>query len=543
MFFQTRSVLLDYGINSKKVWKQLNKYVIIEDGEIEDTDRAIEILLKITDAIQSKMMTWLKSSNSYECFLRLYWIFDEIHSRYLKEKEARVKIAGNRIFDEELSEVFAENKNIMRYMIDACNIWIENCLLLQHDVDIRTINIKKMFILDDDLFIDLYLYGMASHTLSLLMLSKNKEMKCPYYGVDFQSTKNVPIEPIKYHPFIYFDTVITGNQNVLSPVPLTAEANQTDFGKGFKSETGVEFLLFLAGIHSFQIDKLREDDKSLRIISKNEFLDYVGCCTNPSIDGASFFNSFVLTKEKLEKHLRRDEEIIWIVGANKFRHELRPFVCLDDNNVIISYGALEQAKQLWVSYQSNGGMCYTSPSKMDSIKESLDRKNTELSDVLVQKIRDELRLRYSPDVDLIDVRYDRIFGEKEIDYGDYDIVFYSDRVKELFLVEAKYFSDSLNASGTVTDYEKMYQKNGYYDHCRHRYDLVLSEKEKLKQFLNAEGNIKIHMLFISSKPLEMDLKDEDGIVTILSLGLFDMYLDGKLLDGETGEVIKTDWSI
>ncbi len=51
------------------------------------------------------------------------------------------------------------------------------------------------------------------------------------------------------------------------------------------------------------------------------------------------------------------------------------------------------------------------------------------------------------------------------------------------------------------------------------------------------------MLFVSSKPLEMELKDEDDMVTILPLGILEKYIEGKLLDGETGEVVKTDWRI
>ena len=93
------------------------------------------------------------------------------------------------------------------------------------------------------------------------------------------------------------------------------------------------------------------------------------------IDGEACYNSFVLTKEKLETHLRKNEEIIWIIGANKYRHEIRPFIGLDDGNVLINYGALEQAKQLWVSYFSNGGMCYTNPNKTDKLRQAMEKRN------------------------------------------------------------------------------------------------------------------------------------------------------------------------
>lgn len=74
------------------------------------------------------------------------------------------------------------------------------------------------------------------------------------------------------------------------------------------------------------------------------------------------------------------------------------------------------------------------------------------------------------------------------------------------------------------------------DHCRARYDLVIREKEKLKAFLNISNDekIKAHFLFVSSKPLEIEFQDEDGIVTFLCLSIFDKYIEGKLLP-ETGD--------
>ncbi len=543
LFFQTRSVLLDYGIAKKQMKSLLQSYVAFEEKEYSDTDDVIALLLQLTDKIQHKMVDRFSHENTYESFLKLLWIFDEIHSRYLAEKSARVKLVENNIDDEGINEAFGSNRNTMRYIIDSCNVWIENCALFQHEVDSKSVNTEKMFVLDTELFIDLLLYGIASHTLSLLMLSKNKEMHCPYYGIRVDYSKDIPIEPIKYHPFIYYNTAITGNQNVLSGVPLTSDANETAFGKGFKRETNVEFLLFLAVLHGFQCNMFSGDDKALNIILKTDFIEYIESYTNPQVSGKDFYENFVLTKDKIKAHLKKDEEIIWSVGVNKNRYELRPFIELDDERVIISYGALEQAKQLWVSYQSNGGMCYTSPSKSDPIKTGTEIRNKELSGLLVQKIREVLRKHYQPEVDLVDVRYDRIFGSKEVDYGDYDLVFYSKKQKVLFLIEAKYFSDSLNASGIVTDFEKMYKSGGYYDHCRGRYDLVMSEKQKLKDFVGATDEIELHMLFVSSKPLEMELKDEDSMVTILPLGILEKYIEGKLLDGETDKVIKTDWSI
>ena len=84
----------------------------------------------------------------------------------------------------------------------------------------------------------------------------------------------------------------------------------------------------------------------------------------------------------------------------------------------------------------------------------------------------------------------------------------------------------------------MFEPEGYYDHCRRRYDLVLSEPEKLKEFIGTNDKVSVHMLFLASKPIEMEFQDDDGIVTFLSLGIFEKYIEGKLISGETDEVMR-----
>ncbi len=539
IMFQNRSFWDGMRIPRKELIKRFEFFFGKENRKIEDRSEALDVLINITTTIQNEMVNRLKTENTYGILLKLYFIFDEVHSVYLKEKEARIKLVEENIDSEKVGDIFENNRNIERNIIEACNIWIENCVLYQHDLDVKKLNVKKEFIMDCAIIIDMYLYGFASRAISLLMLSKQIDEKNTFYGLELFPQNDVPAEVLKYHPFIYFNTAIVGNQNALVDIPLTIEANDSEFGKGFFSENKVQFLLFLAAIRNFHKYQLRDDDKSLTIISKKEFISSVESYTNPKIeDGEEFYDSFVLTREKIKQHLRKAEKIIWIIGANKYRHEIRPFIGLDDGNVLISYGALEQAKQLWVSYFSNGGMCYTNPNKSDYLTKAMEKRNKELSDILVDRAREILNKYYTPKIDYKDVQYYRIFGEREINYGDFDIVYYDENEKELFLIESKYFSDSLNSSGMVTDYTKMFEKEGYYDHCRRRYDLVLSEPEKIKDFIGTSEKISVHMLFLSSKPIEMELRDEDGIVTCLSLGIFEKYVTGKLIDGETDEVVR-----
>ncbi len=527
MIFQTRPFWRCMRVPNKKLRNKFEEFFGTEEIEITECDKAVKLLLDVVSTIQERILFRLKSENSYDMLMKLYYIFDEVHSFYLSEKEARVKLSELNVDNPNVIDSFVENKNIMRNIIDACNIWIENAVLYQHNVNTMAEAKDRGFLMDIDLLVDLYLYGFASQGVSLLTLSKNTGQEL-FYGLKITPHKNTPAEILKYHPIIFYNTAIAGNQNILVEKPITAEANDTVFGKGFYKTYGVEFLLFLAAIKSFQDDILRGDDKSLTVISKEYFIYLVENYTNPQIDGNAFYESFVLTKEKLKQQLRKKEDIIWVMGTNKERHELRPFIGLEDGNVLISYGATEQAKQLWASYFSNGGMCYTN--KSDSLTNAMNSRNQELSDILVDRIRGMLNNVYTPKIDEKDVKYQRIFGERDINYGDFDVVYYSEQSKELFLIEAKYFSDSLNSSGLVTDYKKLFEKDGYYDHCRRRYDLVMSEPDKVKSFIGVDENISVHFIFLSSKPIELELQDTDKIVTFLSLGVFEKYIAGKLIN-------------
>lgn len=527
MFFQTRPFWRCMGVSDEKFKNRFEEFFGQSEIEITERDNAIKLLLNVVSTIQERILYRLKNENSYDMLMKLYYIFDEVHSFYLKEKESRVKLSELNIDKPNVIDTFIENRDIMRNIIDACNIWIENAILYQHNVDTMAEAKDRGFSMDIDLLLDLYLYGFASQGVSLLTLSKNTGQEL-FYGLKITPKRNTPAEILKYHPIIFFNTAIAGNQNILVEKPLTPDANDTSFGKGFLKTYGVEFLLFLAVIKSFQDDVLRGDDKSLTVISREYFIYLVENYTNPKVDGNAFYESFVLTKEKVKQQLRKNEDVIWVMGTNKERHELRPFIGLEDGNVLISYGATEQAKQLWVSYFSNGGICYTN--KSDHLSNAMNSRNQELSDILVDKIREMLNNVYTPKIDEKDVKYQRIFGERDINYGDFDVVYYSEQSKELFLIEAKYFSDSLNSSGLVTDYKKLFEKDGYYDHCRRRYDLVMSEPDKIKSFIGVNEDISVHLIFLSSKPIELELQDTDKIVTFLSLGIFEKYIAGKLIN-------------
>lgn len=528
--FSTRIIWLELDIPQKLVYKRYSECFGNKNKTL-DKETSLTLLIDITTKLQEKMMARFASTDTRENLKALYKIFDEVYRFYISQREARQELMKNNISKGEIVDLFEVNRNISRNIIEATNIWIENCVLHQNlKSDYKE---NSSFDLDHELLIDIYIYGFASQAVSLLNLSKGAT-KDLFYGLELTPTGDIPVEVLKYHPMIYFNPLLTGNQNILSEGQSLTDAGTTNFGVGFKREYEVDFLHFLAVLQYFQINVLGNGGIAFTVIDLKDFSEIVEMATTPKISAQIIVNHFTITKAKLAEQLRVNEPIIWKTGVNKIRHELCPFIVLENERVYISYRILEQAKQMWVSYFLNGGMCYTN--KKDALTQAIDKRNDELSKELVNSIRGKLRSHYFPDFDEIEVDYRRIFGDRSIGYGDYDLVFYNREANELYLIEAKFFSDSLTSSAVVTDYEKLFGK--YYNRCRRRYDIVLSEPEKIKRFVNSSESVNVHFLFVTSKPIEIEIQDDEGVVTFLSLNIFDKYLEGKLINGDDDRIVR-----
>lgn len=529
--FVTRPFWIEMGIPKTLVLQKYKEYFGEKKQILEENQVAIKYLSEIITGLQNKFVKNLQTINPKNTIKDLYKILDEVWRFYSSQKEARYELSKLRT-SASIGKTFASNRNIARNIIDAVNLWLENCVLYQDTLSVPYDS--ESFELNYELFIELYIYGSASKALSLISMSKKFGDRKLFYGVSVDIYREEPLEILKNHPIVYFSDLLAGNQDTIPITKYDLEhADETEFGKAFGYEYGLSFIYAMRGIATLQHTMLKKGKIAYTVVPKDCLVYWIEQYTRGRVNGNNFVDCFALTKGKVEKHIRNNDPIIWIMGSNKYRHEIRPLICLEDESIAISYTALEQAKNLWISIFLNGGMAYST--SKDRLTAAIEKRNKELSNKLVEALREKLRNHYTPGFDEIDVKYYRIFGEREYNYGDYDLVFYAPEKKELFLIEAKFFSDSLNNSGMISDYEKMFKKGGYYEHCRKRYDLVLAEPQRIKDFINVTGDVKLHCLFVSSKPLEIDFQDDDGVVTFPCLSIFDDYLEGKLLP-EFGDV-------
>lgn len=533
--FMTRPFWNEMNVPQSIVFKIYKEYLGTASMIIASRTESIEYISPVVNRLQKEILDWVKSTNTNQVIKDLYQIFDKCFGLYIAEKEARKQLVELNIADDDILDAFTCNRNMAVNVLNSVNLWLENAVLYQNEAD--SSQVSEDSTTNCELFVKLYLYGLTSKTLSLLSLSKKFEEKELFYGIDLSLESNEPIDVMRYHPVIYYNPALTGNQDAFN---LTVDDyKQVDcslFGMGFQKEYGLSFLLSMRLISTFQKYLLKNGKYTHVVISKSRFLELITQYSSGEIDAQRFYDAFALTKSNVASHLRKSDNLIWLMGTNKYRHEIRPFICLENDNVAISYRALDQSKNIWLSYFANGGMIYTT--EKDLLTASIEERNSELSQLLVRMLRDTLRNQYHADFDRIDVKYDAIFGHQNIDYGDYDIVFYTKDTNELFLIEAKFFSDSLNNSGAINDHQKLFEKNGYYDHCRNRCDLVIREKQAMKDFVGATGTINVHFLFVSSKPLEIEFTDKDGIVSFPCFSIFENYLKGNLISEDGTSVIR-----
>ncbi len=528
--FMTRDFWDEHRIPRELVHTKFVEYLGESNRTIDSTEEAISFVRVIIDHLQNKFVNQIRKEGSSLFISKLYNIFDWCFQTYMSEKNNRKELVKLNVAESAMNETLEENKSISLNIISSINLWLENALLFQSDTE--SFSDRKPDV-ENELIVDLYIYGLLSRALSYLSLSKNHANLDLFYGIEITPYENVPVNTLRYHPVIYFNPLLIGNQDVFSvSVDDYKNLNNSEFGKGFTKEYGLDLLLSLRIFKTIQVYVMKEGQQSIVVINKHSFLEIIQDYSKQEIDAEKFFDAFVLTEKQIKSQLKKDEPIVWRMNTNKYRHELRPFLCLNNDNLIISYQGLEQSIHIWLSYFANGGMIYSNAK--DSLTTAIEKRNDELSKELVQIIRKKLNDHFIPGFDEIDVQYDRIFGPKECNYGDYDLIFYAKDENELFLIEAKYFSDSLSNSGVITDYEKLFKPNGYYEHCRKRYDLVLQNPDCIKRFIGVSGSLKVHFLFISSKPLEIEFEDKDGIVAFPCLKIFDKYLEGKLIseDGE-----------
>lgn len=542
LFFNQYSIWRKYGISKKMLQKESFNIFQTSSSYLE-YDQAVDFLNQSLNRVNSYLLTVSKEPNSYIPFLKYYFIFDEIMNSYMEEKKERHEILIKGIRNENgILDIYEKNRNIERNIIDACNIWIENTVIFQNKLDIKNINVKKEFKLDKKLLINLYLYGLISKSLSLLKLSKQLKKEYQYTGLKIDYSDDEVIELIKYHPFVFFNTLVCGNQNIFVSKKDLETVNETEFGQGFLQHTNINFLCFIAALYHIKKVEFNNNMLAFNILEKKGFLRAIETYTDPIIKKEAFDKSFILSKEKLESQLRDGETILWKVGSNEFRHELRPFIELSDGNLLLSCSALEQSINIWHNYFMNGGKCYSNV-QSDQIILGLEKRNNQISNQLVDKIIQILSKNFKKTFCEKNVSSERIFGKlydenhRLINYGDFDIVFFDNDKKELFLIESKYFSDSFNTSSMINDYKKMFKPNGYLDHCLKRFELVLQKGDQIKNFIKSNDSILVHMMFISSKPLEMEIQDKSKTAFFLPLSVFEEYLNQRLYGGETGETL------
>jgi hypothetical protein len=539
-YFATRDFWIEAGVNPIPIFK---RYLGDSEQKMGDSASATAFVMRVLTNLQNELMTQIQATNTDLMLKKLFVLYEDTYAFYCKDHKTRTELS---IISSDFSDSILEsNRNITLLLLDGLSIMIENSVVFQHDGKNEQENIDKKSadeLFDCDLFIKTYLYALLSKYRTFFNLNKNSKNYVYCSGIVINPNAKIPIQGNEFHPQIYTSVLIMGNQNALAPKDEKAyftQINTTPIGQGFQSMYGIGFLEVMK---SFRLLNDRFKAGKVVVLPVDELKKYIKKHAR-GINPDNFIEHFSLPKVKLQQYISEKDPYIFRVGTNEYRLDIRPIVLLDNGMVYISPAAISKARNIWMNLAVNGGKPYSDVNTGygDAVIDGFGKRENQLGDELVDLLYEKL-IQHYPNVKFKDkdVKYDRIFGKRQYDYGDYDIVYYVG--DELFLIEAKYFSDSLTANLTIGDYNKIFEPRGYYEHCRKRYDLVDAEPEKIRLFINAVSHVNTHYLFVSSKPFEIEFQDKDKIVTFLSVANFDKYLEGKLIS-DNDEVLRPTHSI
>lgn len=532
------------GTDPAQIYK---RYLGNEKAEINTIEDSIVYLKKVIDVLTIKFQELIKLNNSDFLLRKLIALFNVTYEIYIRDRHTREALVENNWNSP--TDTYEENRNITLSILDGLNLIVENCIVSQNNAEIKCGDMgNKCFdeLVDVELLTNVYLYSLASQYYTLLNVSKRSKNYKYCSGIILSPSDNIPIEGIIHHPVVYTNTMLSGNVDSILPSDeknYLRQADSTDIGKGFKQLNGIEFTEAMKCMYSCKENLCKKDKRLAKVITLKELRESL-LKWYPDINIDGFIEAFVLDEKMLKEYITETEPFIYKMGCNKYRLEIRPIIKLNNDMVYMSYALLDRAMNLWYSYLVNGGRPYTGiePGHGDSLIDGCSQREKELGDVTVGVLVSMLE-KYCPTDKFkgIDVDYDKIFKKRTENYGDFDIIYYFN--DELYLIESKYFSDSYTGNTIIGDYNKLFaQKNNYYKHCRGRYDLVLAEPDAIKKYIGASGDVNVHFLFVSSKPLEVEFQDADGVVTFLCIANFEKYLQGKLLS-EDGTVLKPTYKI
>ena len=113
--FQTRPFWRCMRVPTSKLENRFEFFFGERNLEINDYENAKNLLMNIVTTIQNEMVNRIQNANSYDMFMKLYYIFDEVHAFYLGEKEARVKLLSLGIFEKYIEgKLITEDDSIVR---------------------------------------------------------------------------------------------------------------------------------------------------------------------------------------------------------------------------------------------------------------------------------------------------------------------------------------------------------------------------------------------------------------------------------------------
>ncbi len=421
------------------------------------------------------------------------------------------------------------NKYNVKYMIKSLGIIYSNTEKIAFEVRENKVNVTNVC---DDVIIDLDYNGNAAELMSrgikILMertilrnnkigaksLFSNKDYKkflayqFNWSIIGFYSSRNGISKAgirseIQIYPFrkdtINTSTFIEGtcqNKNLSRQNynPKLFPNISEQFNQAFKLEKQLDFSTFDIMLNTF-LNYFNNRKNRILLISLEKFKKIIQE-NYKGINLKKFISNNCLSNMNINVEYRNIYK-----SKHKYRLDTLPFILID-NEVLIIKGLIRNSLYYWRNVYNQGIIPYNDN---DLITAATEKVNYIISEKMVKDI--ELIFKNKSNRTYTNVKYNNIFGNQPINYGDFDLVSINDSKKIIFNIEVKYIGTSMTGSELETDLYAFYSKKGHAFKCNRRNQFMLNNISMFLKYFNAT-EYKIYNLMVISKPMEVKVKDD-----------------------------------
>lgn len=500
-FQYCENVLISLGLS--KDFILFNNYYFFGFNDIDNQEiihQKFKKILKVFEFFTNKLY------KKYSCE-QIILFFGSIYSKLEEIRIMNSNLKLENITDEDILREITYPCSVADLMGRKIKSMIETAIIKDNRkicFNIRNLYYKRFIIL-------LYYYSIFTFYNSRNEFSKNYENGISTFQVfpnDIDSIStvvyNMNNSTNKNNSYANYDSGIHKKEN-------------KGFNNAFLIEKGISFQNY-CNLMSTLINSSTEKNLVKSKILKEQF-DSILLDTYKDIDLKLFHKECVLTKYNIDVNERELYK-----NSGKYRLDTVPIVDIGRDYYIIIKGFIINSENYWNNVHSIGLVPYICKEK-DNILVEVDKIIENISKLFEIDVLRTFESIIQNRTVFTNRKTKDIFGRKNIDDNEWDIIIVDCDKHIIFDVEAKFISTSLTESRLSNDLKKFVKsKKGYIEKFEKRIRIENENLGDFTTFCKADTSYTIEHIMVTSKIMELNIESPDRNFKIIHFDGLKNYL-------------------